>query len=196
MKVRFSFVTFLSLMFQIYNMCFILRTIFYNDPLTLRDTGRLSKCSLSKTSRIVKELERKKLIKISVKGRSYLLYPNLENEFLKFELLKEEISYTTKILEKYPFLLERLKNVRGKIILIFGSHAACEATELSDIDILVINGKCEHGFNLSLNEFRKLLRDGNPTVLSIIKKHTIIGGFEDFIEEVLKWKKSLYGVLK
>ena len=175
-------------------MCFILRTVFYNAPLTLREASRISKCSVSKASRIVKELERKNLIKISVKGRSYFLYPNLENTLLKIELLKEEILYTAKILEKYPFLLEKVKNAEGKIVLIFGSYASFEATELSDIDILVVNGKCKHGFALSLGEFKKLLKGKNQTVLSIIKKHAIIKGFENFIEVVMEWRKSLYGV--
>jgi len=175
-------------------MCFVLRTIFYNAPVTLREASRISKCSISKASRIVKDLERKKLIKILVEGRSYLLYPNLENNLLKFKLLEEEILYTLKILEKYPFLLEKLKNIRGKIILIFGSYAAEEADELSDVDILVINGKCNDYFTLSFKEFRRLLKDKNQTILSVVKKHVIIKGFEDFIEVMLKWRKNLHGV--
>ncbi len=183
-------------MFQIYNMCFILRTIFYNGPLTLREVSRLSKCSLSKTSRIVKELEKKKLIRISVKGKSYLLTPIIENTFFNLELLKEEILYTVKILEKYSFLMDELKNIDGKVVIVFGSYASEEADDLSDIDTLTIDGK-NADFNLTLKEFRDSLRSNKPTIVSIMKKHVIIKGFETFVEEVIKWKKrNYYGVLK
>lgn len=87
-----------------------------------------------------------------------------------------------------------MKNVKGKIVLIFSSYAVCEADELSDIDVLVINGKYKEGFVFSLSEFKKLLKNKNQTVLSILKKHAIIKGFEEFVEVVLEWKKNLRGV--
>ncbi len=176
-------------------MCSIIRTIVYNAPLTLRETSRISNCSLNKTSRIIKSLEKRELIKIKVKGRSYLNYPNLDNKLLKFELLKEEVEYTIKMLEKYPVLKEILEEVDGRIVLVFGSYAVGEADELSDIDMLVVESKTEKGFSLSLEEFREMLNNRNPTLMSIIKKHIILKGFEIFVDEVIKWKKrNLYGV--
>jgi len=175
---------------QVYNMCFIIRTIVYNAPLTLREVSRISGCSLPKTSRIITSLEKRNLINIRVKGRSYLIYPNLENEFLRLELLREEVSYTITMLERYSNLREEIRKLDGRIVIIFGSYSVGEADELSDIDLLIIDGKNHTGFSLSIEEFRELLRNKNPTILSIIKKHIIVKGFEEFVEEVLKWKRT------
>ncbi len=179
-------------MFQNRNKCFIIRTIFYNEPLTLRELSRLTKCSPSKVSRLLKKYLLAELVFVDVKGRGYLIYPNLKNTLLKYELLQEEAAYTELTFSIYPELVKRLKRIYGKVVIVFGSYAEHNADELSDIDVLTIEG--EGDFNLSLVEFRKMLREKNPTVMSILKKHVIIRGFELFIDEVIKWKESLYGV--
>ncbi len=169
-------------------MCFIIRTLFYHEPLTLRELSKLANCSLSKTSRKIETLKRDKLVSVSVKGRAYLLSVNIQNPLLKYVLLKEEAGYTALTFEKYPWLMEVLKKCDGDIILVFGSYAKHEADETSDIDTLTVNGK-GGDFNLSYEEFRKLIAEENNTMMSILKHHVIVKGFEMFIDEVMEWKR-------
>jgi len=172
-------------------MCFIIRTLFYHEPLTLRELSKLANCSLSKTSRKIEELNKEGLVSVSVKGRAYLLRANLQHPLLKYILLREEAEYTALTLKKYPELVELLeellKKCDGEIVLLFGSYARHEATDTSDVDVAVINGKGGE-FNLSYEEFRKLMKNKNNTMMSIIKHHVIVKGFEKFIDEVMKWK--------
>ncbi len=179
-------------------MCFVFRTIFYHSPITLREVSRLCTCSLSKVSREVKLLEKHGLVKILVKGRSFLLFPALDSKLCKLELLKEEVAYTLRVLTHYPFLVEKLAGMKGKVVLLFGSYAAEEANELSDVDILIIDervGKSKNFIRLPVKKFKKLLFENEPMVASILKKHAIISGFETFVDWVMEWKReSLHGV--
>ncbi len=179
-------------MYQTCDNCFIFRTIFYNEPISIREISRINKISPSKVSRIVKHLFNKRLISIEVIGRNYLIRPNLNNYLTKYLLLKEEASYTISSLQEYPQLSKYL-NVKSDVTIIFGSYAEHTADDLSDIDILMINGNDKIGYNFTLSQFRKKLLKRNNTILSILKKHIILKGFELFIKEVIRWKKKLYG---
>ena len=177
-------------MFMNSNKCSIFRTIFYNTPINVRDLSNLTNLAVSTVSKVVGELEEEKLIQIRVKGRNYLIYPNLENKLLRYYLLCGEIHHTLNIFQKYQNLINL--NYKGKVVVIFGSYAEGTANELSDIDILTIDGNSR--FNFSLSEFRKILKEKNRTMLSILKKHAIIKGFEIFVDEVIRWKKNSSGV--
>ena len=177
-------------MFMNSNKCSIFRTIFYNAPINVRDLSNLTNLAVSTVSKIIRGLEEERLIQIRVMGRNYLIYPNLKNKFLRYYLLCGEMQHTLNTLQKYQNLLDL--NYKGRVVVIFGSYAEGTANELSDIDILTIDGNSR--FNFTLTEFRKTLKERNRTMLSILKKHAIIKGFEIFIDEVIRWKKSSSGV--
>ena len=142
-------------MLQNRNICFIIRTIFYNEPITLREVSRVARCSVSKTSRSIKKLIAKDMVSVEVKGRSYLISTSLNNPLVKYAILQEETGYTKLTFSRYPELFEKLKDIDGKILLIFGSHAEHNADDLSDVDILTIDGNGP--FNVSSKKIKKML---------------------------------------
>ena len=115
---------------------------------SVRDYAKLCKTSPPTASKILKELEKERLLIFKEYKKSLLFRANRENNTLKTlsiaywqEKLKDMVSYLSKELN-YP-----------KIIL-FGSLTKLEVKEDSDIDLYIgINPK-----EINLNQFEKKLK--------------------------------------
>lgn len=173
-------------LFQIMNKYFVFRTIFFRFPITIRGISNHLKISPSTVFRMVKELQREKLIKIKIYGRSYMIYPNFENKVGKYLLLASEALFTEKKFREMPELLDFLDE-KSEIILLYGSRAEDYYLDTSDYDILKLWKEMKR------EEFEEEILEGNPFILSILSKHVVLKGFEEWVDFV--WK-SLSGALK
>lgn len=164
----------------------------FNITELARDTG-INKGTLS---RVIENLGKENIIKISMKGKIKLFSINRENLFIKeviLPLFEKEDTFYYDTLGK---LVKRIRNDTISIIL-YGSVASGKAKLTSDIDILVIVGKedklIEAKINkikeeflkndmllrvdlLTLNELKKLYKTQEPFILSVIKNHKMIYG--------------------
>lgn len=147
-------------------------------------------------SRLIGDLEKKNIIKVSKKGKIKLFSINKENLFIKNIIIplfeKEDIFYY-KILDKFA---QKIRNNAISIIA-YGSVVSKEIKLTSDIDILVIIDKknkiLEDKINKLKNEFldndmllrvdlinikelKKLYKTKEPFMTSIIKNHKILYG--------------------
>ncbi|BBD72874.1 hypothetical protein HS1genome_1263 [Sulfodiicoccus acidiphilus] len=96
------------------------------------------------------------------------------------------------------------RNLKPKVVILFGSRARGDYTEESDIDVLIISDLLprdpREGFIMAYNVnfpkvmptpmntrvFLKKLEEGSTLVLEIIEDGKILCGDEDFINEIMK----------
>ena len=152
-------------------------------------------------SRLIEDLEKENIIKVSRKGKIKLFSINKENLFIKeiiIELFEKENNFYYKLLDK---LVKEVKNDVVSVIA-YGSVVSGKIKLTSDIDVLVIMdkenkelkekiNKIKGGFlegDMLLNvdlipikEIKKLYRTKEPFVLSVLKNNKILSG-KDLME--------------
>jgi predicted nucleotidyltransferase len=151
-------------------------------------------------------LKIKGLILIRAVGKAKVVSINQANPLIKPYLIissaeeKEEFLRNQPILSKIAFELDT-----RDIVLLFGSYAKGNATDKSDIDILIINsqGKKSVSFNkyetlfgkkinpmyVAKSEFALMLKDKEENVgKQALKSHIILNNPEGFWERVLHGK--------
>jgi len=147
-------------------------------------------------SRLIGNLEKENIIKVSKKGKIKLFSINKENLFIKNIIIplfeKEDIFY-------YEILDKFVKKIKKDVISIiaYGSVVSKEIKLTSDIDVLVIINKkneiLENKINklkeefldndlllrvdlINIKELRKLHKTKEPFMVSLIKNHKILYG--------------------
>lgn len=164
----------------------------FNITELAKDTG-INKGALS---RVIGELGKENVIKVSMKGKIKLFSINRENLFIRdviMPLFEKEDKFYYDTLSK---LVKRIKSDAISIIL-YGSVASGKAKLTSDIDVLAIVSKRGKSVDekvnkikeeflendlllrvdlLTLNELKKLYKTREPFILSIIKNHKMLYG--------------------
>lgn len=115
------------------------------------------------------------------------------------DLLNERFRTACFNLERIRTLVTPIARKHGlRGVYVFGSYARNEATEDSDVDLLIDReGSSIHGIfgmNELLNEFReKLGKDVDLVTLQSLKQENTIRNNSDFIKNVMKEKVKIYG---
>lgn len=115
------------------------------------------------------------------------------------DLLKERFCSSGFDLNRIRTLVAPIaKRHKLRSVYVFGSYARNEATEDSDVDLLIDReGSSIHGIfgmNALLNEFRETLgKDVDLVTLQSLRQENTIRNNSDFIESVMKEKVKIYG---
>lgn len=143
-------------------------------------------------SRLIEELEKENIIKVSRKGKIKLFSINKENLFIKdiiIPLFDKENNFVNYLLKDF---INTFKDTES--IILYGSYAKGTAILSSDIDILVISNKniekevedFKEDFLkkdillrvdvMSILELKNLYKKQEPFIKSIVKNHKILSG--------------------
>ena len=147
-------------------------------------------------SRLIEDLEKENLIKITRKGKIKLFIINKDNIFLDeiiIPLFEKEANFPKMVLESF---VNALKNKTESIIL-YGSFAKGTAKLSSDIDTLVIINEKDNSLEkeieafkedflrkdlllrvdvMVISELKNLYKSQEPFIKSMIKNHKVLSG--------------------
>lgn len=107
---------------------------------TIRELAKTAGLSHPETSKVVKMLERRRIVNIEIIGKAYRVTPNEDSYFLNaviqplFEAEKETLGSLLSTIR--PFFARGGKKIISAVI--FGSVAKGQEKETSDVDLLVI----------------------------------------------------------
>ena len=165
--------------FEILN---LYRKDIFLEATIMKIMNKLSKKSYQRIYESVKELEKKKILKMEKFGNSNKVTLNLSQEsivYLSFLEEKESLSKKIPNIEK----IFAVKEIEDDIILVTGSYAKNRQTKNSDIDLVIITNEKEV-------EKQKLL----DTLTSLLKPefHNIVINQKDFLE-MLKSEEENFG---
>ncbi len=155
------------------------------EILNINQISKILKISVGSTFKILKELEKNKIVLSSNLGNAKFYQINLNNEeaikWCEILLLEEKSA-----LEGYSKIYaEEIKKFEdAELIILFGSILANK--EFNDVDVLFITNKPKEvtKFCLNLSKVRT-----KPTIPLILKK-------EDFIKEIKNKKEVILNILK
>lgn len=192
------------------NQIFEILTLFSSD-LKIKLHGRKIASLINANQRTtllnLNKLEESKILNSKTNGKNKEFSLNLEYE-LTFQLLNMTEQYKfIKLQEKHFFiyaLIRDLKKIIDEPIMIYGSYANQTQTKHSDIDILIVGKPPKkeaediikmstvkvHFVNLSKKDFIDGLKKNEPYMKSIVKKHIIPQGAEEFIKWRLKYEQD------
>ena len=167
----------------------------FNITELAKDTG-LNKGVLS---RLVRNLEQENIIKVKRKGKILLFSINKENFIMKNLIMPLFQKEDTIVLDHMKTETKKIVDKNIISLILYGSFASGTAKLTSDIDIMVIVNKKSDILNkkfdgleekflkedlllrvdiLTLSEFKKLYKQKEPLIKSIIKNHKIMYGGE------------------
>ncbi len=115
------------------------------------------------------------------------------------DLLNERLCSSAFNLDRVKTLIAPIaKKHKLRSVYVFGSYARNEATEDSDVDLLIDReGSAIHGIfgmNALLSEFKETLgKDVDLVTLQSLKQTSTIKNNSDFIENVMKERVKIYG---
>lgn len=115
------------------------------------------------------------------------------------DLLNERFRSSDFNLEKIKMLVTPVaKKHKLRSVYVFGSYARNEATEDSDVDILIDReGSAIHGIfgmNALLGEFRETLgKDVDLVTVQSLRQESTMKSNPDFVESVMKERVKVYG---
>ncbi len=139
-------------MFKIYNnygKVLIALSKYPTEGITLRKLSRISRVSLGSLSKIVRRLEKEKIIQKSKMGKSYVITLNIEDE--KVRNWKRVINLSLLLSSG---IVEEIKEYYPTAIILFGSYAEGSDTENSDIDLAVFGVK---EVKIDIQKYAKIL---------------------------------------
>ena len=148
------------------------------------------------------ELEKKRILSSKTKGNMKYFSLNKLNPLYKKYLILVEVENSIEFLKNNPKINQAFDKInKSKIICVFGSYAKETQKKSSDLDLFIVGkfdekeireiGK-DYGLNLSIkggnkSDFVNSLKEKNPFMKEILENHVLISGYEEFIEEVIKW---------
>ena len=159
------------------NMFEVLSVLFSGKDLSFHDLSKEVKISVMGVSKIIKKLEKEKIVNVVRIGRSSIARLNKTRENIELLSLTEKYKFE-KFINKYPnlkgFLMQLKERTRTKIdfLLIFGSYASGEISSDSDLDLLVASSNKD--IYKILDELSVLI-DVNISPIVITKKDFIKG---------------------
>lgn len=168
---------------------------------TMHELSKLLVIPYASFHRLVQQM--KDILTIKPVGKSKTIMLNITNHIVKSHLVVSSDEERKEFLNKQPIIKKISGELTTKnIVVLFGSYAKGKETELSDIDIFVINrnGKKDISFSkyellfkkkinpivISIKEFEEMLKAKEENVgKQVLKDHIILNGPEQFWECVL-----------
>ena len=169
-----------------------------DHPVNLSDLSRATNVTVPGVLKIIRKLEKANIVKVNVVGKSSVVYPVYDSKNIWVFSLIEKYNFDIFLLEHKklkPLLIELKKDLEGLVdfSLIFGSYASEEASEESDLDILIV---CK---NENKDLVLKIIKENS--VLSNIRLSPIVTQKKEFIKnyeekhrlylEIVKGKRVL-----
>jgi predicted nucleotidyltransferase len=170
-----------------------------------REIARELNVSANTSDLQLKRLETMRVLVRTRKGKNVNYSLNLDNIIAKYYLSLAETFATITFLEDH-FLIKKIireldEHVEGVIIL-FGSFAKGQATELSDIDLFVLSDQLKgsvidhHAFTeiemligreisaktMTTKQFIEGLQRGAPLVWEVVADHIVLKGIDTFCD--------------
>jgi len=177
------------------NMFEVLSVLFSGKDLSFHDLAKEVKLSVMGVSKIIKKLEKEKIVNMTKIGRSSIVKLNKTKENIELLSLTEKYKFE-KFINKYPglkgFLMQLKERTRTKVdfLLIFGSYASDEVSSDSDLDLLVASSNKD--IYKILDELSVLI-NVNISPIFIIKKDFIKGLKKEhrLYKEIANGKRTL-----
>ena len=177
----------------------------YHKTIHLREIARNIQTDKKAVGIHLNQLENHNILQSIQKGRNKEYHLNLDNPVTKHYLILAETYTTITYLEKNYIIKKLTSEIADKIdgtIILFGSYAKEEATDESDIDLLIIT---EKNINTeAINETAKImgkeinvkttdqkhlqsgLKENDPLIKEIIQNHIVIKGIDSLVE--IMWR--------
>jgi len=177
----------------------------YQKTIHLREIARNIQTDKKAVGIHLNQLENHNILQSIQKGRNKEYHLNLNNPVTKHYLILAETYTTITYLEKNYIIKKLTSEIADKIdgtIILFGSYAKEEATDESDIDLLIIT---EKNINTeAINETAKImgkeinvkttdqkhlqsgLKENDPLIKEIIQNHIVIKGIDSLVE--IMWR--------
>ncbi len=163
-----------------------------NKKIHLREICRLTKLHEPSVSRILKKLEKEKILnyKKTANLKQYYIKKNVHS-FIIFEMFDlEKFENITKIRQKAIKIFYKNLKEKPLFIILFGSTAKNNYKENSDIDLLLITNK-----KINKKIIEKAIIEAES--LTSIKIDVFQITYKDFIEEIkLKEDKTIQSAIK
>ncbi len=150
---------------------------------------------------VLNELKKEGILSSKISGNMKYFFLNKSNPLIKKYLLITEMERSVRFLEKHPKIKQISISIKADILCIFGSYAKGVQKKGSDLDLFIVGRynkdkikKLEDKYdvkisikNASRSDFIKSIKESDPLIKEIISNHVLISGYEEFIEEVIKW---------
>lgn len=176
----------------------------YTTRMHVRQISRVTSRNHRTVSLALKRLERQGIVKHEDVGKNKQYSLNLDNVITRDCLKNAESLRSMEFLEKH-FVLKKLltelsQDMRDTALMLFGSYAKGEETEMSDIDLLILKDENEgkmlkditefaarHNINIQIQkttkeQFELAIREKDTLVVEIMKHHVILNNAELFID--------------
>lgn len=147
-------------------------------------------------SRLIFNLEKENIIKVTKKGKIKLLSINKDNLFIKEIIIpifeKEDAFY-------YNMIDKLVKKLRDNVVsvILYGSLASKNFKLTSDVDVLLIAKRNDRISGKKLSNIKKEFLDNDLLlridIMSVIELKRLYKTNEPFIKSVIKNNKLLYG---
>jgi predicted nucleotidyltransferase len=173
----------------------------YAKSLHPREIARELNVSANTSDQQLKRLETMRVLVRTRKGKNVDYSLNLENIIAKYYMFLAETFATVTFLEDH-FLIKKIireldEHAEGAIIL-FGSFAKGQATELSDIDLFVLTdqepdtraiievetlvGREINVKSTTTRQFFEGLQHGAPLIWEVVADHIVLKGIDTFCD--------------
>ncbi len=175
----------------------------YNKEIYGRELIKKVGISQKNIALTLEELEKAGMLSSKTRGNIRYFFLNKLNPFYKKYLLLAEVENSIEFLKNQPKVSQVLDKIEKnkKIICVFGSYAKGIQKKDSDLDLFIIGKfnekeikKIGKDYNLTISikggtkyDFVSSLKERNPLLKEILENHILISGYEEFIEEVVKW---------
>lgn len=177
----------------------------YHKTIHLREIARNIQTDTKAVGIHLNRLENNNILQSTTKGRNKEYHLNLNNPVTKHYLILAETLTTIIHLENNYIIKKITGEISDKIdgtIILFGSYAKGEATEESDIDLLIVSEK--NTDTEAVNETGKLigkdinikttdnklfqngLKENDPLIKEIIQNHVVLKGADSLVE--IMWR--------
>jgi len=178
----------------------------YQRAIHLREIARNIQTDKKAVGIHLNRLENLNVLQSTQKGRNKEYHLNLGNPVTKHYLILAE-TYTTITYLEDNFIIKKLTGeivdkISGTIIL-FGSYAKGEATEDSDIDLLVITekdidrkiiidaarimGKEINIKTTTQKQFQNGIKENDPLIKEITQNHIVLKGVDCLVESMWRY---------
>lgn len=173
--------------------------IFYTNSkreFTLYDFKRILKLSPGTVAPVLKSLVETRAL-LSRRAGKTILYQLNSNNLIIRKMVEIFDSEKSLLLQKAKQFTRRINKSNILSIILFGSVATGEITEMSDIDILVIYDKNYTSVKKNVDELTDKYLDEeiliSPIILSKKEVKNMLNNFDSFILRVENEGKILYG---
>ena len=169
----------------------------YYKQFYLREISKLAKIPVKTTQGALATLEKKCVLKSSLRGKNKYFRLNIGNIQTKLYLMQVEVFKAVLFIDKYPLFKMFLKEVKTRsAIVVFGSFAKFAADKESDLDLLIVLKEGEeqrplpfhllpykvHEISLAEPSFMKSLEKQETLIKEIEENHVVLNGHSFYVD--------------